>query len=372
MQKLLILGLLVFGAPLLFAQSAPPAPAAADLSTYKSADDLKAHLQDLKERMHSVSSNEEAAGLLREILGGAQAFMKRYPSDPSFLEIKLLWVQAGENMVAMKLPDAPPPEALAKGLEELAANDQVPERTRVQIRLNQISDAMSRAVEQSGNTSAAWAAVDASIIHFQKQFGPDFSLDGQTPAIVLLKEQELFALRESDDTASYQALVEKLAHDPQPQLAKLGAAEQEREKKLAALKTKPLEIAFTAVDGSKIDLAKLRGKVVLIDFWATWCGPCVEEVPNVVATYAKYHGQGFEIVGVSLDEDKSALLAFTKKNGMTWPQYFDGKRFENAISSGFGIDSIPAMWLVDKKGMLVSTNGRRDLAGQVEKLLQAP
>src|SRR5882762_4870715 len=73
--------------------------------------------------------------------------------------------------------------------------------------------------------------------------------------------------------------------------------------------TKPLDLAVTAVDGSKIDLSKLRGKVVLIDFWATWCPPCREEVPNVVAAYQKYHGQGFEIVGVSLDQDKDAMLA---------------------------------------------------------------
>ncbi|MCE0498901.1 MAG: TlpA family protein disulfide reductase [Methylacidiphilales bacterium] len=134
--------------------------------------------------------------------------------------------------------------------------------------------------------------------------------------------------------------------------------------------TKPLDLKFTAVDGSQVDLANLRGKVVLIDFWATWCPPCRGEVPNVVAAYQKYHGQGFEVIGISLDQDKDALLAFTKQNGMVWPQYFDGQGWNNSVSSRFGIDSIPAMWLVGKDGKVATMDGRDDLAGQVEKLLK--
>jgi thiol-disulfide isomerase/thioredoxin len=138
---------------------------------------------------------------------------------------------------------------------------------------------------------------------------------------------------------------------------------------MAKLKEKPIELRFTAVDGSEVDLAKMRGKVVLIDFWATWCGPCVDEVPRVVEAYKKLHGKGFEIVGVSLDQDKERLLQFTTEKGMTWPQYFDGKGWKNEISSKYGISSIPAMWLIDKKGMLASTSARNDLAAAAEKLL---
>jgi len=133
-----------------------------------------------------------------------------------------------------------------------------------------------------------------------------------------------------------------------------------------------LDLKYTAVDGTPVDLSKMRGKVVLVDFWATWCPPCRGEVPNVVAAYQKYHDKGFEIVGVSLDQDKDALLAFTKEHAMVWPQYFDGKGWDNSVSKSFGIDSIPAMWLVGKDGKLITTNAREDLAGNVEKALAAP
>ncbi|MBX7207122.1 MAG: TlpA family protein disulfide reductase [Verrucomicrobiaceae bacterium] len=131
----------------------------------------------------------------------------------------------------------------------------------------------------------------------------------------------------------------------------------------------PVSLKFNAVKGGKVDLETLKGKVVLIDFWATWCGPCVKEVPNVVAAYEKLHDKGFEIVGISLDQNKAALTKFVKDNKMTWPQYFDGKGWENEISTRFGIHAIPAMWLVDKEGKLVSTNARGNLEAEVEKLL---
>jgi thiol-disulfide isomerase/thioredoxin len=135
--------------------------------------------------------------------------------------------------------------------------------------------------------------------------------------------------------------------------------------------TKPLDLKFTAVDGSTVDLSKMRGKVVLVDFWATWCPPCRGEVPNVLAAYKEYHDKGFEIVGISLDQDKNALLSFTKEKGMVWPQAFDGKGWDSSISSGFGITEIPTMWLVGKDGRVITTNARNDLAGQVAKALQA-
>ena len=86
-------------------------------------------------------------------------------------------------------------------------------------------------------------------------------------------------------------------------------------------------------------------------------------------TYAKLHKQGFEIVGISLDSSEQKLNDFVNKNSMSWPQYFDGKGWNNTLAKEYGISSIPAMWLVDKKGNLVDMSARSGLEGKVEKLL---
>ena len=139
-------------------------------------------------------------------------------------------------------------------------------------------------------------------------------------------------------------------------------------KKMDAL-GKPVAIQFSAIDGREVDLAKMKNKVVLLDFWATWCGPCVAELPHVKEAYEKLHPKGFEIVGISFDNKKDALEDFVKKEKMPWPQYFDGKGWQNKFGQEYGINSIPAMWLIDKKGNLRDMNARDDLTKKVEKLL---
>ena len=139
-------------------------------------------------------------------------------------------------------------------------------------------------------------------------------------------------------------------------------------------------LPFTAKSTSGAAVAfpgDYQGKVVLLDFWATWCGPCVRELPNVTAAYEKYHGQGFEVLGVSLDEENmgAKLAAFTKKNAMPWPQIYDGKYWKAEIAVKYGIDSIPHAFLVDGDTGKIIADGDsirgKNLAPAIEKALKS-
>jgi thiol-disulfide isomerase/thioredoxin len=114
------------------------------------------------------------------------------------------------------------------------------------------------------------------------------------------------------------------------------------------------------LDGKPLSLANYKGKVVMVDFWATWCGPCVGEVPNVAKVYEKYHDKGFEIIGVSLDQSgaQDKLTNFTQEHNMPWRQYFDGKGWQNNLAVKYGIRSIPATFLLDGEGKVIAQNVR--------------
>jgi len=125
--------------------------------------------------------------------------------------------------------------------------------------------------------------------------------------------------------------------------------------------------------GKPLSVANYKGKVVLVDFWATWCGPCVGELPNVLKTYEKYHAKGFEIIGISLDDSKDALDKFIKDKGVSWVQFFDGKGWGNKLAAQYGVNSIPATYLLDGQGKILAKNLRGEaLEAEVAKNLTKP
>jgi thiol-disulfide isomerase/thioredoxin len=114
------------------------------------------------------------------------------------------------------------------------------------------------------------------------------------------------------------------------------------------------------VAGKPLSRANYRGKIVLVDFWATWCVPCRIELPNVINAYQKYHDKGFEVIGVTLDTEQQPMLDFTKENNMPWPQYFDGLRWDNKLAMKYGIESVPMNYLLDGNGKIIGESLRGD------------
>jgi peroxiredoxin len=124
-------------------------------------------------------------------------------------------------------------------------------------------------------------------------------------------------------------------------------------------------------DGKPVQLSSLRGKFVLIDFWASWCGPCRQENPNVVRMYDKYKDKGFSIYGVSLDKEANAWKAAIKKDNLTWVHGSELKHWNSAVAQTYGVTGIPATYLLDKEGKVVAKNLRgAALEAKLAELLQ--
>ena len=139
---------------------------------------------------------------------------------------------------------------------------------------------------------------------------------------------------------------------------------------------KPFDLEFTdAIQGTAVSIKNLKGKVVVIDFWATWCGPCVAEMPKMKELYAQYHEPGVEFIGVSLDRPKEQggldrLKAFVKEKEIPWPQYYQGNYWESEFSTSWGISSIPRVFVVDQQGKLYSVEARGKLDTIIPELLK--
>lgn len=242
---------------------------------------------------------------------------------------------------------------------------------------------LNRLIGEAGETDRQgrpvdWTAVTQAVLAYAAKYPENTQL---APALRNLMWHYEGRHSPAESLAAWRPLV-VAANVPLADMAR------EKVRALSAI-TGELDLRFTAVDGREVDLQKLRGKVVLIDFWATWCVPCMAEMPNVKRIYAAYHDKGFEIIGVSCDiapapsdtpqkarlaKTAAQLIEFKEKNGMPWPDYYDGNKHNeggNQLAKRFAITGIPASFLVDQTGQVVALNLKGEkLEAAVKRLLR--
>jgi thiol-disulfide isomerase/thioredoxin len=306
-------------------------------------------LDRIESRLNSLTGSDHDA----QYAAQKAAFAKEYPQDP----LRWRWnlMDARRAMGGMKNREQAAKVAKAALAEVMAADDATPEILEKASTMNLQLDIFNRVpVDELAKTYAEYA----------KAF-PKSSARGVLAASIM----ELADRGEISEEAV--ARLRDLKSKSDSLLAAIVGVKISELEKLLALKANPLELKFTDVQGKKFDLESYRGKVVLVDFWATWCGPCVAGLPEVIEQYKKYHDQGLEIVGISFDQDKDALQQFVKDKEMGWVQFFDGKGWENEYGQKYGIHAIPAMWLIGRDGKIVDFNARADLPEKISKLLKS-
>ncbi|MCU0867167.1 MAG: TlpA family protein disulfide reductase [Planctomycetes bacterium] len=187
-------------------------------------------------------------------------------------------------------------------------------------------------------------------------------------ATVLMGKAVMSRRSSRDDKGPYKELIAETAKlYPATKAGKMAAS------KVAAANLKvggdPVPFTTTDMDGKSVSVADYKGKVLLIDFWATWCGPCMAELPHVLEAYQAYHDQGFEILGISLDRDtdKEKLVNTIKDRGMSWRHVYDGKYWQAEVAQMHDVNSIPFTLLIGKDGKVVGMNLRGEKLGEAVK-----
>jgi thiol-disulfide isomerase/thioredoxin len=316
---------------------------------------------DEDDENETVISSDRFVAILKKKIARldrlAADFRKRFPEHPLRWKVLMIEVLSLPVREQAGLP-VPAEKSASAMLDAILAATDAPAEVKSEASVHRLM----LAAEQIGEKKLALDEWEKQLAQHWRDF-PDAGDNAE------LEELHL-GLTEEFAPARVEMLVAQLAAHKDRAIADMAREKQAALKAMAELKSKPLDLKFKAMDGSDVDLAKLRGKVVLVDFWATWCGPCMGELPKLSAAYAKFHKRGLEIEGISLDEDETALKCVLKAKKIVWPQFFDGHGWDNEFAHRYGVTALPTTWLLNKEGMIVAVNAEDDLSDKIEELLK--
>jgi len=322
-------------------------------------EELLAFVEGLLPPKQQPKSREEMMNYFRgvsklgvEAAGKALAQVKE--GDPLYEKASRLQLSSLSNL--SRLGDEGAAEALTTFAAQLATSS-VPSLALEGKRMLIVADAQKMFASEDFSNAGAVITKTAELLAADPS-------DLQTAGLAM---QLAGALEQSGDSTVAVTAIKTFgplfAKSDNPKVRELAESFQAK-LRLLELPGNPMEISGTLLDGTPFDQKKLAGQVILVDFWATWCGPCIAEMPNMLAAYEKYHDKGFEVVGISLDEERGDVEKFVADKKLPWPILFAGKGWQDPVAQFYGISGIPQLVLIGRDGNVITTDVRGEKLGE--------
>jgi len=301
-------------------------------------------------------SPEEATGMLTErmenVLKLGTEAERKYPIADNLGIVRVHMLQAASFLAKQKRDEAARKQVL-RIADRILASKAPPE---VKVKADLVATGAS--LRSTGGAGQADQEIRTLVKRYEKT--PADALGCLYGAILALQNRrdalrdELIAALETRyaDDAEVRGFLREVGRDPD--------------------RGKPFAAQLRRLDGARLTLPEdLPGKVVVIDFWATWCSPCVAGVPRMKELHQAYEPKGVVFVGISLDRSRSVLEEFIKQHGMNWIHTFSGKGWEDPTAAQYGVRGIPSVWVVGKDGKVVSGNAQDNLQQVIQQALEA-